>query len=150
MPWQIWVKFRYQNLKTILRTMVPISTGVIWVKLKEFDTVFFFHLIDVLSKILHGCIRNTQPRLGSVPSPSSHCCVGHSFGGRGLSNGAWRICSACTVYSFGGGVSIVVLADSRHQVLPGQPVPSLFKLRQGVWRCKNLNGCLRDLFCYIF
>jgi len=42
------------------------------------------------------------------------------------------LCPACTVYSFGGGVGIFVLADSRRQVLPGRPVPTLFKLRQGV------------------
>jgi len=45
---------------------------------------------------------------------------------------ATPICPACTVYSFVGGVGIVVLADSRRHVLPGRPVPSLFKLRQGV------------------
>ena len=66
------------------------------------------------------------------PEPSSHCCVGHSFGCRGLSNGATPLCTACTVYSFGSGVGIVVLADSRRQVLPGRQVLSLFELRQGV------------------
>jgi len=41
--------------------------------------------------------------------------------------------------------------NSRRQVLPGRPVPTLFKLiRQVFWRCKNLNGCLYDLFHYIF
>jgi len=65
-----------------------------------------------------------------------HCCVGHSFGGRCFSYGATRICSACTVYSFGGGVGIVELADSRRQLLPGRPVPCLFQLRQGVSKFK--------------
>jgi len=63
-----------------------------------------------------------------------HCCVGHSFGGWCFFYGATPICSACTVYSFGGGVGIVVLANSRRQVLPGRPVPSLFK--QGVSKFK--------------
>jgi len=68
-----------------------------------------------------------------------------------LQRHAYLLCLYCLLFRWSrGGVGIVVLADSRRQVLPGQPVPSLFKLRQGVWRCKNLNGCLWDLFYYIF
>ena len=66
-----------------------------------------------------------KPRLGSVPSPSSHCCFGHSFGGRWFSYGATLFWIACTVYSFGGGVGFVVLADSRCQVF--------YILRLHVW-----------------
>jgi len=67
----------------------------------------------------------TRGHMGQIP-------VIRCFGGQGLSYGATPICTACTVYPFGGGVGIVVLADSRRQVLPGRPVPSLFKVRQGV------------------
>jgi len=172
MPWLIWQKFGYQNHKIILRTVVPISPaggdGGQCSTRKVFDRESVRQFRVSLGWVLSDNFRVGQlpashpgsygsnsnysmfcpKRLGSVPSPSSHCCVGHSFGGRGLSNGAPPICTACTVYSFGGGVGIVVLADSRRQVLPGGPVPSLFKLRQGVWRCKNLNGY--DLFYYIF
>ena len=48
-------------------------------------------------------------RLGSVPSPSLHCCIGHSFGGRFLFYSATPICFACTVYSLGGPAAGLVL-----------------------------------------
>ena len=83
-----------------------------------------FQQIDDFSKNFTWL--HTEPRLGSVPSQCSYCFVSHSFGGRGLSYGATPISTAYTVYSFGGGVGIVVLADSRRQVLPGRPVRCLF------------------------
>ena len=80
-------------------------------------------LFDVLSKNLHGCIRNqgwarSRARVRIVVSVILSVV-------EALSHGATPICTACTVYSFGGGVGIVVLADSRRQALPGRPVPSL-------------------------
>jgi len=80
-------------------------------------------------KILHGCIRNqgwarSRARVRIVVSVILSVVE--------ACHTAPRICTACTVYSFGGGVGNVVLADSRRQVLPGRPVPSLLKLRQGV------------------
>ena len=60
-------------------------------------------------------------KAGLVPSPSSHCCVGHSFGGRGSSYGTTPICTACTVYSFGGGVGIVLADSRRHKCYPAGP-----------------------------
>ena len=59
-------------------------------------------------------------KAGLGPEPEFALLCGHSLGGRGLSYGATPICPACNVYSFGGGVGIVVLADSRRQVLPGR------------------------------
>jgi len=50
-----------------------------------------------------------------------------------LQRHAYLLCLYCLFCRWSrGGVGIVVLADSRRQVLPGQPVSSLFKLRQGV------------------
>jgi len=72
----------------------------------------------------------TKAELG--PEPEFALLCRSFFGGRGLSYGATPICTACTVYSSGGGIGIVMLAESRRQVLPGRPVPSIFKLRQGV------------------
>jgi len=114
-------------------------------KFQNFRLVF--QQIDDYSKILHGCIRN-QGRARS--RAWVRIVVGHSFGGRALFYGATPICTVCTVYSFGGGVGIVLLADSRRQMLPSRHVPSLFKFRQGVWRCKKLNGCLYNVYYYIF
>jgi len=75
----------------------------------------------------------TKAGLGPEPEFTLLCrsvVSSTSFGGRVLFHGATPICTACTVYSFGGGVGIVLLADSRRQVLPG-----LFQLRQGVRTC---------------
>jgi len=50
---------------------------------------------------------------------------------------AYLHCLHCPFFRWShGGVGIVVLADSRRQVLPGRPVPSLFQLRQGVSKFK--------------
>jgi len=105
-------------------------------------------LIAVLSKKVTWL--HTEPGLGSVPSPSSHCCVGHSFGGRCFSYGATTIFSACTVYSFGGGVGIVVLADSRRQVLPGRPVPSPFQVSEVFQTSKLDCGSRRGYLTWYF
>jgi len=71
-------------------------------------------------------------KAGLGPEPEFALLCRSFFRWLRLVYGATCICTACTVYSFGGDVGIVVLADSRRQVLPGRPVPSLFKLRQGV------------------
>jgi len=59
-----------------------------------------------------------------------------------LQRHACLLCLYCVFFRWSSGGVGIVLDYSRRQVLPGRPVPSLFKLRQGVWRCKNLNGCL--------
>jgi len=66
------------------------------------------------------------------PEPGFALLCRSFFRFQGLSYGATPICTACNVYFFGGGVGIVMLADSRRQVLPGRPVLSLFQLRHGV------------------
>ena len=111
MPWHIWLKFGYLNHKTIPRAIVSIPSGVVWVK---------FQLYDVLSKNFTWLY--TKPRLGSVPSPSSHWCSGHSFGGRGLSYGTPRICSGCTVHCLRGGRDSTRVASV---IRPARPEASL-------------------------
>jgi len=87
-------------------------------------------------KVIRCFVQNfymVASRLGSVPSARVRIVVSVILSVVEACQTAPRLSALpVLVYSFGGGVGIVVLADSRRQVLPGRPVPSLFKLRQGV------------------
>jgi len=75
----------------------------------------------------------TKARLGPEPEFALFCRPFFRWSILVLQRHAYLLCLYCLFFRWSrGGVGTVVLADSRRQVLPGQPVPSLFKLRQGV------------------
>jgi len=75
----------------------------------------------------------TKAGLGSEPQFALLCRSFFRWSILVLQRHAYLLCLDCLLFRWSrGGVGIVVLADSRRQVLSGQPVRSLFKLRQGV------------------
>ena len=75
----------------------------------------------------------TKAGLGAEPEFALLCWSFSRWSILVLQRHAYLLCLFCLFFRWSrGGVGIVVLADSRRQVLPGQPVLTLFNLREGV------------------
>jgi len=83
-------------------------------------------------------------KAGLGPEPEFELLFRSLIPWSGLIPGTTRICSVCSPLFRWPRLKLY------RQVFAGRPVPSLFKFRRGVWRCRNLNGSLYDLINYIF